>query len=214
MATAENYYSLSTLFYLGACSLIPVHLVLSTLGRFGKSTTPKLIMAILTFFGCFYPFLNLMVNEYIRGYLGDLSVSSIMMLGISISNRLMDKRLSLPEKTTAFQLIFWSGLFVYPFTLGWDIYNPYATGYEPTGLGIILLITVIFSWVLEYYLIMSGILLGITFYTLGIGGSANLWNFLIDPLIFGISAFWLLHRLVFFRSQQPAQGTTHENQSH
>ncbi|MBT7443567.1 MAG: hypothetical protein HN790_06330 [Methylococcales bacterium] len=160
------------------------------------------MVVVLTFLSSFIPVQGLLINEYIYGFLGNLSIPTVMLFVVHSASIIHGKHLSLAEKGTAFQLIFWTGCFLFPFTLGIDIYDPYALGYNPLGLGIALLIAVMFSWLLENYVIMAAILLSITFYTLNISESRNLWDYIIDPLIFIFAIFWLLYRVLFIRVEK------------
>jgi len=189
MATAENL--IDTLIILFSSSLLFAWVIATAINRMIHNTGLRLVIYLSAYGLSLVPIQGTLIAEYIQGYFGNLSVSSIILILLHILSRLSPQPLfQAQEKQSAFLLLFSTGCFLYPFTMGLTLYDPYALGYQPIGLGAALCATALFAWWLKKYLIMTTILLCITIFMLQIGDSRNLWDYLIDPLIFLYIIFW------------------------
>ncbi len=130
------------------------------------------------------PVAALPVAGHLRGAIGDLSVTSLVLLVATLARQLRGLAPPGPRDTFALQLLVAAaGLLLYPLTLGLGPFDPYRLGYGgPVPLGVLLAIT-LGCLVLELRLVAWCVSLGVLAW--GVGGyeSRNLWDHLLDPLV-------------------------------
>ena len=178
-------------------SLLFAWVISRLFNTFSNNRWFRLILLVVAYALSLVPIQGTLIAEYIQGYFGYLSIPSIVCILLSfLSGVSLQPMLKQREKRVAFLLIVSAGCFLYPFTMGLSLFDPYALGYRPMGLGIALCATALFAWWLEKYVIMITILLCITLFMLRVGESWNLWDYLIDPLIFFYAIFWLVTQMV------------------
>jgi len=200
VATAENL--IDTIIALFSSSLLFAWLIASAANLFTHNIWLRLATLFVAYALSLIPIQNTLIAEYIQGYFGNLSIPCIVLILLHSLSKLSSQPIFQPEeKRIAFLLITSAGCFLYPFTMGITLFDPYAFGYRPIGLGAVLCATALFAWWLEKYLIMTTILLCITIFMLHIGDSRNLWDYLIDPLIFLYATFWLINQIIFDRNK-------------
>lgn len=89
-----------------------------------------------------------------------------------------------------------AGLFLYPMTAGLTRFDPYRLGYADAPWSVVLVVYLA-CWALlcaskRWYLLLVLILASVLGYYLKLLPSLNLWDYLMDPLIFFYSLFTLL----------------------
>lgn len=132
------------------------------------------------------PINGVLIIEYSRGFLSDLSVTTLMFVFISLTNRLSKVRLAVNKSFYLF--VFALGIFLYPASMGLTIIDPFVFGYSSNSgylvfvLGLALIaIAAIFMGQLQ---IWACIILSLIAYNLKIYEAQNIWNYLIDPISF------------------------------
>lgn len=124
---------------------------------------------------------------YLRGIVGDLSTTTVVLL---LGYLLSSTHPPAEARKPLLLIILCCGMALYPFSLGpWQI-DPYEWGYHPQAMLLVLAAAGILlsrrHIVALYYL--SACLLA---YALNLSASTNLWDYLLDPLVFGY-ALWVL----------------------
>ncbi|MCP3672219.1 MAG: hypothetical protein GY814_17665 [Gammaproteobacteria bacterium] len=143
--------------------------------------------------------------QFSRGLFGDLSIISILLLG----RFLLLPQASRMESRQLFILLCIIGTLFYPAALGLGMTDPYQWGYLNSYRGIeipmlflggIILVMVIAGQI-ENHLIMLCILTALGAFTLEFMESRNLWDYLIDPMIF----IYSLINLAIYLTKQMAE---------
>jgi hypothetical protein len=151
---------------------------------------------VVSFILAFVPVQGLPIAGYLRGVIGDLSVTSWILLVTAVVSKVTDRELHRPKSFTALMaLILISGLVLYPSALGVSYLDTYALGYAATSLIAVFFLLSLAAWLLEYRLVTVCLTASVLAYSLRIFESRNLWDYWIDPLatiyaLFGLSALW------------------------
>jgi hypothetical protein len=131
------------------------------------------------------------IAAYVRGITSDLSISLVVLAGISLGNSLFALRFTeRRERMSVFFAGACAALVLYPFALGlgnWDAYSP---GWGSIGLWAILLMVGVVGLVLELRLLPLLISLALVSWTVGLLESTNLWDYLLDPWLACVSLLW------------------------
>lgn len=176
------------------------------LQKLSQQAIPFFAKAILLLFLAnlfFWPLglsLELPLAAYARGVIGDLSVVTMLLLW----STLLPKP---PKVPLAFYLcIGLIALGFYPFALGVGMVDPYAWGYGSITFLIAVLVFAIvcglMNWVLGVWLIG----LGIIAWSVHWHESANLWDYLLDPVFAIWSIASLLGAFLHKRKQKARSG--------
>lgn len=143
----------------------------------------------------FIPAMQLPLVLYARAIVGDLSVSTLIILTLHILNHIGGPRIEnfyqralYKEIVTVCLAIVPVSLILFATALGWTYFDPYSHGYYPTALSAILL--TLFIVCLWEKLYLSSLIICASFlaYAFKLMDSDNLWNYLTDPvlLIYGL----------------------------
>jgi hypothetical protein len=137
------------------------------------------------------PFGGLPLAAYVRGWIGDLSITSLVLLTLTILRPLLGWVSSgAKAKTSLFILIALAALGLYPMALGIGIFDPYRLGYgNPWFMGGLLLLALAACF-RRFLVVSRAIALAVLAWSVGWYESNNLWDYLLDPLlaIYAISA--------------------------
>ena len=134
-------------------------------------------------------FLLTQVNEvpafyYLRGYIGDLSVTATLFFSASVIQSVRGKALYQPvEKKYLMLLVIPGGLFLYPMALGVSQFDPYRLGYQPQILLSVLFLAGLYFWHKQYYFLVFVLTSAGLCFSLGLLESNNLWDYLLDPML-------------------------------
>ena len=147
---------------------------------------PRLAMLLAAVFVLMLiPFGGMPLAAYVRGMIGDLSVTTLVLLWCALLQPWL-KQLSQPNKQsrhTLLILIALAALILYPMALGVGAFDPYRLGYSnPLFVAVLLLIAVI-AWFSKFYLIALCIALATLAWAMGWYESDNLWDYLLDPWV-------------------------------
>lgn len=130
------------------------------------------------------PVYDLVIMAYVRAVLGNLSITSMLMLCLMIATAYTGSNyISIASKRSLYRCIMLAALVVYPTGLGLSLFDGYALGYGNLVLLALLAGCVAYYLWRQAYLVPVTILLAITTYLLGIMESNNLWDYLLDPWI-------------------------------
>jgi hypothetical protein len=151
--------------------------------RSNKTSIGSLVFTVSLFLA-FVPFRGLPLAGYLRGIIGDLSVTSWILLSAAVVTKLTDRELRRSRShTPLICLVLFSGLVLYPSALGVTYLDTYAFGYAPTWLIAIFFVLSLAAWHLEYHLVTLCLTASVLAYSLRLFESRNLWDYWIDPLV-------------------------------
>ena len=130
------------------------------------------------------PVNGLPLAAYLRGWIGDLSITSLVLLTLTISRRLPCQGLSdIRANNLLFVVIVIAALGLYPMALGIGYFDPYRLGFgNPWFMGGLLLLT-LFAYSCHQLMIALTITLAVLAWSVGWYESNNLWDYLLDPLL-------------------------------
>ena len=144
--------------------------------------------------------LDLPLAAYVRGVVGDLSIVTLLLL---LSSLFLNQR----QAPAGFKLgIVVVGFAFYPFALGFTMFDPYAWGYGSIAFLIAVLlcaiVCVLASSIREAWIIAFAIIAwGISWHE-----SANLWDYLLDPLLLAWAMLTLIARVMRKRKEKSRSG--------
>lgn len=148
------------------------------------------ILAAL-FVAALLPVGGLPLAGYLRGAIGDLSITSMLLLSMSLLRTLRGwpsphdrNKLLLAAALTA--VVF------YPLALGWGSFDPYRLGYgDGWFLSCMLGLALLAAW-RRLPTIALAIALAVLAWSAGWYESANLWDYLLDPLLVIYAGFAII----------------------
>ena len=76
------------------------------------------------------------------------------------------------------------GLLFYPLSLGLSSFDPYSTGYSASILIVLTVVLLVYGMRKGYLVLSASMLLALWAYLLGLMESNNLFDYLLDPLLF------------------------------
>lgn len=130
------------------------------------------------------PFGPLSVAAGVRGVFGDLSITTVILLGSAII-RCVTRSPRVDHRTRFALLAFISAaaLALYPMALGVGMFDPYRLGYGSPALLSALFAVALAAWYARLHLIAICLALVILAWTLHWYEFTNLWDYLLDPLV-------------------------------
>ncbi|MEI7457084.1 MAG: hypothetical protein WCK93_10220 [Nitrosomonadales bacterium] len=164
------------------------------------------LFGVLLFIAALVPIDGLSVAEFVRGMLGGLSFSTLLLLAAAYG-RILSAQLHRNEirqntddstRIAVLSVISLAALALYPFALGIGMYDPYRLGYGDTGFLGGLLLAALLAWALRYPLITLIISLAVLGWSAGWYESNNLWDYLLDPWVAIYALGVLIKKSVLF----------------
>ena len=142
---------------------------------------------------CLIPVYDLAIAGYIHAYTGDLSITSVLLLLIFL-RLLLTGRSSVKAGTftTLLSVICGAGIFLYPFALGISFFDSYSLGYNSLLFTGILFFITIGAWYIKNYLLVWCIVLSVLAYMIGWYESDNMWDFLLDTVLWVFAVVWMV----------------------
>ncbi len=172
-----------------AVAITAVVIQLPGVARLQRTHVAMLVFTVV--FVALLPIGGLPLAVYVRGWMGDLSITSLVLLTLTILRILPGWSLSDSRaKYSLFILIALAALGLYPLALGIGFFDPYRLGYgNPWLLGGLLLLALIACF-RQLQLVALTIMLAVLAWSVGWYESSNLWDYLLDPLLatYAISA--------------------------
>ena len=169
---------------LAGCTLAVVAVLLSLPGVTRQSKAQRMLLSFAAAIALLFPLGALPAAAYVRGMIGDLSITSIvLLLGVVLSSMRGWPALEGRERTWLLSGIVAAAVIFYPMALGWGYTDPYRLGYgDPWMLSALFLLAVA-AWWGRYPLSALCIALAVLAWSLGWYESTNLWDYLLDPLL-------------------------------
>jgi hypothetical protein len=130
----------------------------------------------------FIPIQGTPILYFLRGVLGDFSLTTLIWAMLAFSGQLRGKALLPPDERWIILLAFaLTAALFYPAALGLTCTDPYAWGYFTTpflvGLGLVCCMALVFRLYWAVFILCAGLVVA----TLEIFPSANAWDYLMDP---------------------------------
>ena len=155
------------------------------------------------------PVFGLSAAGVLRGMVGDLSITTVMLLALALYRRLSPAPLPTDARDRHALLLFLCvlALLLYPFALGLGYVDPYRSGYDSIALILMLSALALWAALRNLLLLPLAVSLALTAWSLGWYESTSLWDYLIDaPLAFyapGVVLKILLNRKMWRKRVQP-----------
>jgi hypothetical protein len=129
------------------------------------------------------PLEGLPLAAYVRGMIGDLSITSLLLLGMVAARRCGLMQVDATASPVVWVLLALAACVLYPLALGLTPVDPYRWGYGEPAFLLALLVIAVAGNLVHQPLVASAIALAVLAWTGGWYESSNLWDYLIDPLL-------------------------------
>ncbi|PJE39769.1 MAG: hypothetical protein CUR33_17465 [Pseudomonas sp.] len=129
------------------------------------------------------PLQGLTLALQLRTYMGDLSISSLVLLGCAGLGRFGLPAPAARDRLMMLGLFAALALLLYPASLGLSYSDPYQAGFEPRPLLLVLGALCLILIVLRSWLGALALLLATLAFVLRFNASENYWDYLIDPYL-------------------------------
>jgi len=119
---------------------------------------------------------------FVRGMTGDLSIATLLLLGLSLG-RSFSKRALVEDRNrnVLLRAVLLISIVFYPLVLGLGMFDPYRMGYANLWFMLVLLALAIWSSLRYSTLLALCIALAVAAWSAGWYESTNLWDYLLDP---------------------------------
>ena len=186
--------------YLAAISALLIITAIAVLlsQRFpGRWRWPVLITVVLV---SLVPLQVTSIYRWIQGAAGELSIVTLILLTGFIARRLSGREIiSYHARRHLYFLVLLTGFLLYPATLGLSAYDPYRAGFGLV-LPLLLISLALLYWLLRQRQMAIILLITVTAWKLQIMTSLNIWDYLIDPLLWLASPAVLV--VMYLRSKK------------
>lgn len=175
-----------------AVAIAAVLLKLPGIARLRRSHPTPLLLAALVV--ALVPLGALPAAGYLRGIVGDLSVTTVLLIVRGLLRPVLGWEAIDARSRTALQvLVAAGGLVLYPLALGLGPFDPYRLGYASPWFLAFLLALAVATGSRRLTLVTGCLTLAVLGWAAGVYESRNLWDYLVDPLVaaWGLSALLL-----------------------
>jgi len=172
-----------------ATAMTAAAFLLPGVARMPKSSLVLLLSAVAI--AAMVPLAGPPAAAYVRGVIGDLSITSLVLLMLTILRPLLGwPPANIRAGFTLQMLIAVAALGLYPLALGVSSIDPYRLGYGNLWFLIALLVVALAASFRRLPVVALCIALAVFAWDIGWYESNNLWDYLLDPLlsIYAISA--------------------------
>ena len=184
--------SVASITGIAGCALLPAAMMMGVMGVRGRPIAARCVIFALFLGLAFFPVKGIPLAGYLRSLIGDVSITTLVLVVLSSVSRLSDREVYTPRSFLALMaLVMAGGIFLYPFALGFTSFDPYALGYHSKSFAALLFCVAMAAWYFDFYLIQFCIIFGVSGFLLGMYESRNMWDYLIDPLIVVFALCWL-----------------------
>jgi len=185
--------------WLDSALLLPA-LVLLIGARYRLKPKSETIVVALVALVMLIPVHGLSLFMYVWSIIGDLSLTSKSYLGAWLLYRLGGPVVTdMKEVRRVLGAVAVIGLVFYPLSLGLSPFDPYGVGYSASLLIVLTVVLLVYGMRKGYLVLTASMLLGLWGYLLGLMESDNLFDYLLDPLLFlyaaGFTCVTLLQNL-------------------
>lgn len=174
-----------------ALALVAACLLLPGILRLGRVRLALLLGAVAAV--VLIPFGELPFAAYLRGAIGDLSITSVLLLSWAVARSLLGSPVSRPQPVALILLVL-GALALYPKALGLGAGDPYRLGYGDGGLLAGLLVLALTALWRGLPRLALGLALAVAAWAAGWYESSNLWDYLLDPWVAIYAAAALFRR--------------------
>ena len=130
------------------------------------------------------PFGELSIAAYLRGAIGDLSITTLVLVWCALLKPWFGCGTDdIKTRRALLILVALVALMFYPLALGMTAFDPYRLGYGDMKFVAELLLVALAAWLWKYDLIASCIAFAALAWAVGWYESGNLWDYLLDPWI-------------------------------
>ncbi|KAA0963668.1 hypothetical protein [Pseudomonas sp. ANT_H12B] len=157
-------------------------IIFLVLPSFGLQKTARIALLAALLAVSFIPLDGLSLAAYLRSYIDDLAITSMVFMAWGCLRRLE----ILPparSKTSVLVLFAAMALVLYPATLGLSDLDPYRLGYSPRPMLIVFALLTLGLFYLRNGLAVVMLASATLAFIAGIKPSQNYWDYLIDPLL-------------------------------
>jgi hypothetical protein len=158
----------------------------------GLSGKRRMLLVGLGYVVVMFPIAGLSLAVWLRGMVGDLSITSMVLLSAAVYVRLKNvpPKWDARERSTLLGFLAVLALLLYPFALGLGSLDPYRSGYG--GVAMLLMLALLALWLMRrgFYLLPLVFALATTAWSFNMLESTNLWDYLIDAPL-AIYAIWV-----------------------
>lgn len=144
-----------------------------------------LIFAALLLICLIVPLNGLSIGQWLRTVFGDFSVIMLAIFANIVAQRFFGFDLLKPAaRSNLLRGIVLAGVLFYPLALGLGSIDSYALGFAPLWLVLLLCATSVMVWFRGQRDLAIVLLLPVAAFNLRLLESANLWDYLLDPVLF------------------------------
>ncbi len=172
-----------------------------------RLTTPRarLLGAAACLGFALVPVYGLPLAAYLRGVVGDLSFTTIALLGCVLVEQLSGKVVLAPAaRAPVLRAVALAGAVLYPAALGALPFDVYRYGYQPLVLLAVLLVLALGAWRLRQPAAALLVLLAVAAFDFRLLESDNLWDYVVDGWVTLYAWGWTAYGL-WCRYAAPAQ---------
>ena len=168
---------------LGSAAVAVAALVLALPGVARLRRAHPTLALLAAFALALVPLGGLPAAAYLRGVIGDLSVTTLLLLCAVLRPIRGLEAVGARSRLSVQALAAAGGLLLYPWALGLGPADPYRLGFgSPWFLGALLALAA-GAWLLRLRFVASCLALAVLGWALGGLESRNLWDYLLDPLV-------------------------------
>lgn len=173
-----------------ACAIAAATLPIARAAQMRRSTAAIMQATVLVL--TLIPFGDIPAAGYLRGISGDLSITSLVLLGCALL-RPWHTPTGAAQRQALLVLIALLALALYPMALGMGAFDPYRLGYGDPRLIAALLLLALLAWYLRFDLVALCLALAVLAWAGGWYESSNLWDYLLDPFaaVYALSALMI-----------------------
>jgi len=185
---------LQTIIGLSGISLLLCTILLHTLLKFKVSKKIAYIFSLAFFCLSFISFSDNTLNLYVRGLINDLSITTLVFLSYYLIHPNTPNN---NQSQPTFYIVAIAGIIFYPMALGLGPVDSYSWGFLTTSshffnslLFVALIASLLFwAFIKGNTLLLVSLVLALFSFQLGLLESKNLWDYLIDPILFIYALF-------------------------
>ena len=153
------------------------------LPAFGLNRGWRIALLLALLAASFIPLGEVSLAAYLRSYIDDLAITSLVFMGWGCLRRLGVLPPAKHDQTGVLILFAAMALLLYPATLGLSDLDPYRRGFSPRPLLFVVALLTLSLFYLRNYLAVVLLTSATLAFIAGIKPSHNYWDYLIDPLL-------------------------------
>jgi hypothetical protein len=146
------------------------------------------LAAAAVFMVALVPFNGFPLAAYVRGAIGDLSITTLVLLWCAIARLWSNTRAGCgpadsAHRTALLALVALGAVALYPMALGWGAFDPYRLGFGNGWFVVVLLLIALAAWFRKNHMGALCVALATLAWASGWYESGNLWDYLLDPFV-------------------------------